>query len=318
MKISTTFMSTFLLLPCVWAEPVSKDITVPDPSRDLPIECRVYYPKEGQNLPVILFSHGFGGDKTAFATASSFLSGEGFVIIHPSHRDGFGRAQPAAVASGAGNFRDSLGGRGLSGLLNDPVKTEGRVADLVAILDGMDQVLEQIPELTGRVDSTRIGVGGHSFGAYTSMLIGGVTVDLGPEEGRSFTDSRVRAILPISAQGAGQQGLTESSWEKLMLPLLTITGSRDRGAGGQGPDWKKEPYFRSPPGDKFLVDIEGANHFSFGGGRGGRTSNVSEIVNLVSLAFWNAYLKGDEAARASLHSGDVLKEYADVAEIQSK
>ncbi|GAB4183898.1 MAG: hypothetical protein Fur0032_24870 [Terrimicrobiaceae bacterium] len=50
-----------------------------------------------------------------------------------------------------------------------------------------------------RLDATRIGVGGHSFGAYTAMLLGGVTADLGGVKARRFADPRVRCILPISA-----------------------------------------------------------------------------------------------------------------------
>ena len=87
---------------------------------------------------------------------------------------------------------------------------------------------------------------------------------------------------------------------------MTITGSRDQGAGGQGPDWKKEPYLFSPPGDKYLVYIEGANHMSFGGGLGSRGSKPTEVVKATSLAFWNAYLKDDAAAKTSLQSGEVL------------
>ncbi len=185
MKIYTAFITTFLFLPEIWAESVSKDITIHDSSRDLSIECQVYYPEGGQSLPVILFSHGFGGDKTSFAEASSVLSGG---------------------------------------------------------------------------------------------------VELGEADAASSHYKLVHGSRRI----------------------ITGTGL------------EKEPYFRSPPGDKFLVDIEGANHFSFGGGRNGRTSGAAEIVQLVSLAFWNAYLKGDEAAKISLMSGDVLKEYADTAEIQSK
>jgi predicted dienelactone hydrolase len=284
----------------------SAEITLRDEKRGREIECRVYSPRTGERLPLIIFSHGFGGDRTAFAAISQHVAEHGFVIVHPSHVDGFGRS---GSQEGVRGFRGLLRGEsgGLVRQLEDPAKIEGRISDIKCILDSVSQLENRIPALNGRIDSSRIGVGGHSYGAYTAMLIGGVTVDLDGKAAVSFGDPRVRCILPVSGQGIGQQGLTEESWAKLKLPMLTITGSRDQGAGGQKPDWKKDPYKFSPPGDKYLVFIDGANHFSFGG-FGGRETDVTRIVKAASLAFWKAYLKDDEQAKIRLKSpaADIL------------
>ena len=191
---------------------------------------------------------------------------------------------------------------GLVGRLNDPARIADRVADIVLVLDSLATIAEATPALEGRIDTGRIGVGGHSFGAYTAMLIGGVTVDLGGGQGRSFRDERVACILPISPQGTGQQGLTKRSWAGLTIPMMTITGTRDRGVGGQGVEWRKEPYAFSPPGDKYLVVIDGANHLSFGGGPGRRGSAISDVVKIGSTRFWDAYLEDSDSALTDLRS----------------
>jgi predicted dienelactone hydrolase len=294
----------------------SEDITLRDEKRGKDIECRVHFPDAGDKLPLIVFSHGFGADKTAFATISQHVAEHGYVIVHPSHQDGFGKSGSKQGAGGFGALRSS--GGGLAGLLNDPVKIEGRVGDVVAVMDAIEQLYLKVPALKGRIDPSRIGVGGHSYGAYTSMLMGGVTADIGAAKARSFADPRVRCILPISGQGTGQQGLTESSWSKLKLPMMTMTGSKDQGASGQGPDWKKEPFQFSPAGDKYLVFIEGANHVSFGGGLGGRSSTTTDVVKATTLAFWDAYLNGDEKAKDGLKSGQVVKPFSGTATIESK
>ena len=147
------------------------------------------------------------------------------------------------------------------------------------------------------------------------MLIGGVRADIGDVKARSFKDARVRCILPISGQGTGQQGLSESSWSALTIPMLTMTGSQDKGAGGQGPDWKKEPFRFSPDGDKYLVFIEGANHVSFGGALPGA---IPDVVKAATLAFWDAYLKDNPTAKTSLKSGSVVEVWKTIADIQSK
>ena len=303
---SILFLCTLLLVTAAKSNGAanSSDITLRDEKRGRDIECRVHFPAGGQKLPLIVFSHGFGGDRTAFAAISQHVAEHGFVVIHPSHNDGFGRS---SAQRGLGAFKGLRRGAELASQLDDPVKIEGRVEDIKYLLDHIDQIVDKVPALKSRIDTTRIGVGGHSYGAYTSMLIGGVTVDLGGKKARSFADPRVRCIMPVSGQGTGQQGLTETSWSSLKLPMLTMTGSRDQGATGQSPDWKQEPFKYSPPGDKYLVFIEGANHFSFGG-FGGRETDVTRIVSATSLAFWQAYLKDDDNARKSLKSADFAAE----------
>ena len=202
-----------------------EDIILRDEKRGRDIECRVQYPAEGARLPLIVFSHGFGADRTAFTPIAGHWAAHGYVVVHPSHLDGSG------TSAGKGGSLPAGGAAALQ--KNAVVKIENRVGDVTFILDALEQLATKVPALRGRIDHTRIGVGGHSLGAYTAMVVGGVTADIGDQKGRSFKDGRVRCILPISGQGIGQQGLTESSWTKLSLPMMTMTGSLDKGAGGQ-------------------------------------------------------------------------------------
>ncbi|MFM8413544.1 MAG: hypothetical protein ACKOCX_02350, partial [Planctomycetota bacterium] len=68
-------------------------------------------------------------------------------------------------------------------------------------------------------------------------------------------------------------------------------------------EWKQEPYRLSPPGDKYLVVIDGANHFSFGGRLGPRTAGITEAVNVLSTHFWDAHLRDSRPSREYLQSG---------------
>jgi len=202
--------------------------------------------------------------------------------------------------------------------LNDPKAIGDRVADLVLVLDYLERLPQSVPGLRGKLDGKRIGVGGHSFGAYTAMLIGGVTVDLGTDKAKSFRDKRVQCILPISAQGTGQQGLTPPSWKELKLPMMTVTGTRDRGSRGQGVDWKQQPYRYSPPGDKFLVVIDGANHFSFGGGLGVGSNAIVDCVKLVSTHFWDTFLKELKVSREYLRSDKIVRDTHEKVRLETK
>jgi len=107
-----------------------------------------------------------------------------------------------------------------------------------------------------------------------------------------------------------------------------MTGSNDTGAMGQGANWRKDPFIYSPPGDKYLVFIDGAFHMSFTGAlaqpetiQGARRLLVSRMaqgtdqkaifdyVKMASVAFWDAYLKDDAKAKAYLRS-DSLADYS--------
>ena len=167
-------------------------------------------------------THGFGADRTAFTPIAQHWAEHGYVVVHPSHIDGFGKSK----GKGAG-----LPTGGLPALMeNASLKIENRVGDLTFILDSLDQLAAKLPALTDRIDRTRIGIGGHSLRAYTTMLIGGATADIGEVRARSFKDARVRCILPISGQGTGQQGLTESNWtaqSKTQMANVRLTGAQD-------------------------------------------------------------------------------------------
>src|SRR5439155_902304 len=126
----------------------------------------------------------------------------------------------------------------------------------------------RFPELRGKMDRNQIGVGGHSYGGFTAMLISGARTFSNPP--LSMADPRVRAALVMSPQGTAQnRGLTPQSWSDVRIPVMYMTGTNDRGAAeSETPDWRRQAFEYSPPGDKYFVLIPGANHISFTGALG--------------------------------------------------
>jgi len=139
----------------------------------------------------------------------------------------------------------------------------------------------------------------------------------------------------MSPPGTAQnRGLTPQSWSDLHIPVMYMTGSNDRGATeSETPEWRRQAFDYSTPGDKYFVLIPGASHMSFTGALnvfdlppemprqainqpGGmmpqqqRPSLVSRTgfgtIKIVSFVFWDAYLKGDPTAREAL-SGQQLE-----------
>jgi len=214
-------------------------------------------------------------------------------------------------------------------MLSDPNEWRERAGDISFVIDSLPTLGERTPQLTGKLDADSVGVTGHSYGAFTAQLIGGVTIDI-PEGERdvSFADPRASAVLLFSPQGRDQFGQTERSWRAMKVPAMSVTGSRDRGTRGQGLDWLMDTYNLSPPGNKFCVLIEDASHLSFSSRlmrkieqeeeREARSLNndesgpeppssveqraIYQYVKLASLTFWDAYLKDEPKAREYLAS----------------
>jgi predicted dienelactone hydrolase len=287
-----------------------------DPARDKGLAIKAYAPDAQEEFPVIIFSHGAGGSKDGYRELGEHWASHGYVCIHPTHADSLSLHE---YRPGLAAMREVV-----RQALTDPEGWRNRPADISLIIDCFGEIEKMAPEVLGKMDHHRVGVGGHSFGAYTSQVIGGATVMLpGSGEPTSLADDRANCVLLMSPQGPGQMGLHESSWDEFGLPMMVMTGSEDRGALGQDPQWRLQPFQRAPEGDKYAVFIEGANHFSFAGRLGqlmlrlggrevdrAQQRRILEYVKSASLAYWDAYLKGDQAALAYLAS-DALEAYSE-------
>lgn len=271
-----------------------------DAARDKYLMVRVSWPEGEGPFPVIVFSHGMFGSKDGSQPLVRHWVSHGYVCLQPTHADSLSLLSPRQRLK---VLRETE----LRKLESLPHWRE-RSRDISFLLDSLAEVEKQAPAVRGRIDRDRVGVGGHSFGAHTAQLLWGARMYTGGAEPEVFVDGRVRAVLLISPQGQGPDGLNENSWKRCATPMMTITGSEDGGRNGQPATWRTEPFQNCPPGEKYLVWIQGAHH-NFGGISGRALQFLGpenvEHVNLVimaSLAFWDAYLQRNSAAREYLVS----------------
>lgn len=311
----------FLLLQVLWISPWAQgaepynpaagpfqigvsELSLSDSLRQKELSVKIRYPQAEESFPVIIFSHGYTYDERAFGPLSEFWATKGYVTIHPTHIDAKALTQ--------------LSGKSVR--MADPEVWRDRVGDLVFLIDSLEDIQQRLPDFTGSLDKGRLGVGGHSFGAYTSMLLGGATVLLpGQTDPVAFGDLRVKAILPIAGQGRGQQGLHDHSWDNLALPMMMISGTEDRGLKKEKPSWRAEGFQFSPAGDKYWAFVTGAEHFSYSGKTSkGVQNRISEVVKISSLAFWDAYLRSDASAQKYLRTRQLGIDFPEAVEFFSK
>lgn len=294
---------------------VVEHLTVSDPSRDREIELTCRYPVEAGSHKLLVWCHGLGGSRHHSEGVATLWASHGFVVIAPTFGDSIEIVasqhpelgiEPQHTDDLAWGTVPEIFDFMIANLLQ-PAWWLARVADVRAVLDQSPTLLDGVADFNGTLDTTRVGVGGHSFGAYTSQLFSGVTIDLPGEGPTSFRDDRVGAVVLASGQGRGQQGLRDGSWDTVACPVLNITGSKDMGATSDDPNWKREPFLLSPPGNKYEAFIDGADH-GLGGISGSSTAmfvnndDHLRIVEQTTLAFWRAYIAGDADAMAWLNS----------------
>jgi|GEM_PF-159877 len=249
----------FAALPAMAADSGSlDDFVLHDKQRNKDLHMRITYPTEEGRFPVIIFSHGAGGSKDGYKYLINYWVKNGFVCIQPSHSDAITNTTDKEKV-----FQNLMGI--LKALPFDYSGWANRVADIKLILNSLSSIQTTIP---AAMDTTHVGVAGHSYGAFTSMLIGGATVPkVAASKVKTPYDGRVAAILVISPQGIKHQPRdfgfdNKYSWKGIHGPAMFMTGTLDQTGWTTAKD-RRAPYLDSPAGNKYFVSIKGANHMTF-------------------------------------------------------
>lgn len=257
------------------------------PVRDANIKYHMWYPTEGGGravtvggngvfygtpagkgaearngrFPLVLISHGSGGNAGQFGWIAASLAEAGYVVVLPNH---------------PGTTTGNASGEAAMRLWERP-------QDISAVIDA----IEAAPEDFAFVDISRIGALGFSAGGYTAMALGGVRlvperlnafceqdtgmsdceffrlqgidladVDFGPAA-QDLRDPRVKAVVAIDPGTA--PAMEEASLAAMDVPSLLISlGEEGRIPAGVNAARAGELMPRAEH-----VHIGGAWHFSF-------------------------------------------------------
>jgi predicted dienelactone hydrolase len=295
---------------------VLSDLSLRDESRGRVIPLTVYYPM-GQGhwpFPIILFSHGAGGSKDGYGYLGSYWAAHGYVVIHPTHL--------GSDASRLKKHRAFYNLRAIKKMMKAKANYINRPLDISFILDHLSDIETMDPALNGLFDVKRVGVAGHSFGAYTTLAVAGAVVSLPGEKSQLFNDPRPLAFIALSPQGDETGVFEGNAWAGIQRPFLVMSGTRDKGLSGQPSDWRLESYDGMPSGaNKNEIVIDGADHMSFAGaGFDGKVKDplMNQYIQQATLTFWDAYLKADPTALQDVQNGYFPKLAGITASIQSK
>ncbi len=273
---------------------VTADFTITDQARNREIPIRVYAQPETMNAPVVLFSHGLGGSRENGAYLGNHWAARGYVCVFMQH-----------AGSDESVWKDAGRGQRLNAM-RDAASGENlmlRVKDVPAVIDQLTVWnQEQGHALAGRMDLTHIGMSGHSFGAVTTQSVSGQVAARGLI---NSTDPRIQAACAFSPSSP-RAGSVDAAFGSVRIPWMLMTGTEDVSPiGGIDVASRLAVFPALPAGGKYEVVLFGAKHGAFGDGTqrrldGARNPNHHKVILALSTAFWDAYLKKDETAKAWL------------------
>ncbi|MGD8606751.1 MAG: hypothetical protein PVH21_05620 [Myxococcales bacterium] len=259
----------------------------------------------GGVFPLVLFSHGFEGIRFQSFFHVAHLASHGFIVASADHH---GNTIPD----------------GLAGIVDD-MTAVNRAFDMKFL---MDQLLDTSSE-SGRIyapaiDAERIGMSGHSYGGYEAFILTGgevrgtaldeTTVTLG-----TFTDPRIKAILPMAPRTMRRVDavtLSDDYFQTVTVPTLIIGSELDM----------TDPFFvdamrafdNLPVGGEFvgLAEVLRGGHNTFtdlcelqpevleivGGAEEGCLprhlpwKHAHDLINYLALNFFDGVLNGNQEA----------------------
>ena len=251
------------------------DLTSPGPNAwqlltltETSLPTDLYLPEE-DTRPLVVVSHGLGGDRTTLAYLAEHLASHGFAV---------------AVVEHSGSNNEQIGAL-LNGEVAEVVEPEEMVRrplDIQTLLTELEALRD--PALRGRLDLQHVGVLGHSMGGYTTLALAGATVDVDtldqscppqieqlnlslllqclvpslPQPLPELHDDRIKAAIAINPLDSVVFGPTGMG--NIEVPIMIVSGSSDTVTPALPEQIRPFTWLESP--ERYLMLMDGGTHFS--------------------------------------------------------
>ena len=231
--------------------------------------------------PLVVISHGDGGQKEGHTYEAEYLATHGFVVAVLDHTGNCGFAQ-----SGPEDLNMSV----------------TRIQDVVFVLDELLAENQAGGALQSLVDPQRIGLAGHSWGGHATAVVAGLeyswdviqaNCDAGtpydewycpPLQSRELMeqltpDPRVKALVTW-AHDAGHIVAAPNCQGAVgvQIPWLEMVGTKDKYAYVQDDGWD---CYNKTSGPACIVVLEGAGHLGYTGMGDDQAFGVARMFDLV-------------------------------------
>lgn len=275
---------------------LEKLLDLKDEKRGRNIPTYIFYPEKKGSYPLIIISHGFGADALTYRFLGEYLASCGYVVFIPEHIESNLDKVLKSLERLLENKNKELSILNVFAEISSIEEYFDRPKDISFLIDKATELNKTAPFLKNKIDISRIGIIGHSFGGYTALVCAGAEIDVPylkeicPQEYESFfevaksadsffqcriifsdylknvdraisfSDPRIKACIamaPVTSKIFGKEGLS-----KIKIPVMIMGGDRDTTVNFQKEQLKTFPKLNPP---KYLLILIGGNHISFNG-----------------------------------------------------
>ena len=293
----------------------------------LTLPTDLYLPA-GQNAPLIVISHGLGGNRTTFAYLAEHLASYGFAVAVVEH-PGSSAAQLEALLTGEADN------------VIEPEEMMRRPLAIQTLLDELATVA-QAPTIGDHLNLQQVGGLGQSLGGYTTLALAGATVQSTalepvcpvrtssplnlslllqcavlelPPPLPPLADQRIQAAIainPLDSAVFGSVGMAN-----IAVPTMVVSGSADTVTPALAEQIRPFTWLESA--ERYLLMMENGTHFSTiyepdpsaaaipvpAQIIGPAPEAAQRYIKAMSVAFFKTYLAREDTYRAYLHQAAV-------------
>lgn len=281
-----------------------------DERRNREVPVKIYLPKAPSvPMPIIIFSHGLGGSREGYEYLGRHWAGCGYVSVHVQHlgsddsiwKDVPLAERPQAIQKAAANLQNA----------------QNRPPDVQFAIDQLERLnKDETSPLKGRLDLKSIAVAGHSFGGFTTLALAGQTFIRPLGVSKRIDEPRIKAAIQMSAPAPMLRRDLDRAYGSITIPVMHMTGTKDfiellpQTTAAD----RRIPFDHMSRSETCLVIFKDGDHMVFSGReksasleKQDQDKKFQALICAGTTAFWDAYLKGNMAAKTWLLKGGYTK-----------
>ena len=286
------------------------------------VPLKVLFPGEKGSYPLVIISHGGGGNWDANIYQAHHLASHGYVVICTEHitSNNDRIAYYMSRAGGRMSLWDAL-----HRITKDPEAVLERPKDVSFAIDQAVLWNKDHKSLRERIYAEKAAVMGHSYGAYTTLVVCGaqpildyLEPSVAPGKGLAgdLSDPRITFGFAMSPQSPGGTFFNRDSYKTINRPLVCLSGSRDIQKSYDGRTMlsltRLQVFKLLPQGDKYFFWLKNADHLCFSDYPKAHLfpskarMDAQRISKALMVLFCDHFLKGKRNALKELND-DYLK-----------